>query len=167
MKLRRNNIGKASIARALLASFCILAFLFTSQNVVAQGSASDSARSYCVSMGYLYKTSPGINGGQGVCEFPDKSWCDAEAYRSGKCERILSPRIYPEYAYGSDGRYVASADQLCRGSGGRLQSVHTPYGDVTLCVFPNGGTCDLQSLARGACGIDPWRVYARSWLDAP
>jgi len=155
------------MARALLASLCIMAFLFASPHVMGQGSAPDSARSYCVSMGNLYKTSPGINGGQGVCEFPDRSWCDAQAYYKGTCDRVLSPHIYPDYVYGSDGRYVASTTQLCQGSGGRLRSVHTPYGDVTLCVFPNGGTCDLQSLARGTCGIDYWRVYARSWLDAP
>ncbi len=165
MNLNRKKICKTSITGALLVSLCILAFMFTISQVAAQ--ETDPARSYCVSMGYLYKTSPGINGGQPICEFPDKSWCDAQAFYNGNCERHLSPRIYPEYAYSSDGRYVASAEQLCRNSGGRLQSVYTPYGDVTMCVFPNGATCDLQSLARGNCGGDYWRVYARSWLDAP
>ena len=168
MKFQKNKIGNISRAGALLAGLCIMAFLIVSlMPVLAQSSDSDPARSYCVKMGYLYKTSPGTNGGQGICEFPDKAWCDAQAYYSGTCNRVLSPHIYPAYVYGSDGRYVAPAAQLCLGRGGNLQSVHTPYGDVTMCVFPDGGTCDLQSLARGTCGTDYWSVYARSWLDAP
>jgi len=40
-------------------------------------SASGSDRTYCVSMGYLYRTYPRVNGGQPICQFSDYSWCDA------------------------------------------------------------------------------------------
>jgi len=160
--------SRAGKSRALLALLCALALLGLILPAVAQDSSSDSARTYCVKMGYLYRASPGINSGQGVCEFPDKTWCDAQAYYQGTCSRVLSPNIYPAYVYGTSGQPISSGEALCQSSGGSLRSVHTPYGDVTLCVFPNGRTCDIRSLVSGSCnGVDSWTVYARSWLDAP
>ncbi len=126
-------------------------------------SDADSARNYCVQMGYLYRSSPSTNDGQGVCEFPDKTWCDCQAYYQGQC----SPRLSPNLMMGTGGISAPTASTLCQNSGGRLESVHTPYGDVTLCVFPNGRTCDIQSLYNGMCGGDDWLRYTRSWLDGP
>ena len=132
------------------------------------GFVADAARAYCVKMGYLYKSGTSQNGGQGMCQFPDSSWCDSQSYYKGGCGPGISPNIYPNYAYGSSYPGTVSAGGLCSRSGGSLRSVHTPYGDVTLCAFPNGSTCDLQSLASGNCGgVDYWTVYARSWLNAP
>jgi putative hemolysin len=142
----------------------ILAFLAVGLPLVtADSPAEDAAHSYCVQMGYLYRSSPGLNGGQGVCEFPDKTWCDAQAYYSGQCGPSLSPNFMPI----PDSTWSTSASVLCSNAGGWLESVHTPYGDVTLCAFPNGRTCDIQSLYNGMCGGDGWFRYARSWLDAP
>jgi len=167
MKLKKNQIGNIIRAGALRIGLCIFALLIMSQiPVLAQSSDLDPAHSYCVKMGYLYRTSPGINGGQPICEFPNKAWCDAQAYYQGTCSPVLSPNIFPAYVYGPYDQY-ASPTQLCMGRGGYLQNVHTPYGDVTVCVFPNGEKCALQSLADGACGIDYWSAYARAWLDAP
>lgn len=167
MKLQENKIRSISSAGAWPVGLCIVALLIMSQiPVLAQGTDSDPMRSYCVSMGYLYRTSPGINGGQPICEFPDKAWCDAAAYYRGTCSRVLSPNIVPAYVYGPTDQY-ATPTRICLSRGGYLQNVHTPYGDVNICVFPNGEKCDLQSLARGACGVDYWTVYARNWLDAP
>lgn len=131
--------------------------------VGASSPAEDAAHSYCVQMGYLYRSSPGLNGGQGVCEFPDKTWCDAQAYYMGQC----GPRLSPNFMTVPDSTWSASAFTLCRNAGGRLESVHTPYGDVTLCVFPDGRTCDIHSLSTGMCGGDSWFRYAQSWLNAP
>ena len=51
----------------ILSGLCILAFLsLVALTAMAQDSA-DQARSYCVKSGYLYSTSPGINGDQGMC----------------------------------------------------------------------------------------------------
>ena len=151
----------------ILSGICILAFLSSGMlTVVAQDSA-DQARSYCVKSGYLYSTSPGINGGQGMCTFPDKSWCDSLAFFQGDCSRSLKPNILPGYASEPKSMYPQSAATICRSSGGILRSVHTPYGDITVCAFPDGSTCDLLSLTEGRCGRDSWQVYARSWLDAP
>jgi len=151
----------------ILSGICILAFLSSGVlTVVAQDSA-DQARSYCVSSGYLYSTSPGINDGQGMCTFPDKSWCDSQAFFQGDCSRSLNPNILPSYVSQSEGMYPQSDATICRSSGGILRSVHTPYGDITMCAFPDGRTCDMKSLTEGRCGGDNWLVYARSWLDAP
>jgi len=125
------------------------------------------ARSYCVRSGYLYSTSQGINGGQGICKFPDNSWCDAQAFFQGDCSRGLTPSIFPSYVSGSDGMWTETAAKICRNNGGSLRSIHTPYGDITVCAFPDGRDCDLKSLAEGRCGGDSWMLYARSWLDAP
>jgi putative hemolysin len=151
----------------ILLSLCMLAFLFFGMHAgIAQDSA-DQARSYCVKSGYLYSSSPGVNGGQGMCVFPDKSWCDSQSFFRGTCSRSLRPNILPGYVSESEGMWTQSAATACRGSGGSLRSVHTPYGDITICAFPDGRTCDLKSLAEGRCGGDRWLVYARSWLDAP
>jgi putative hemolysin len=142
----------------------ILAFLAVGLPMAAADSVGeDAAHSYCVQMGYLYRSSPGLNGGQGVCEFPDKTWCDAQAYYMGQCGPSLSPNFMP---YSESTRSI-SASALCSNAGGRLESVHTPYGDVILCVFPDGRTCDIQSLSNGMCGGDGWFRYAQSWLNAP
>jgi putative hemolysin len=151
----------------ILSGLCILAFLsLVALTAMAQDSA-DQARSYCVKSGYLYSTSPGTNDGQGMCTFPDKSWCDSRAFFQGACSRSLTPNILPGYVSESESTYTQSAATICRSSGGILRSVHTPYGDITMCAFPDGRTCDLKSLAEGRCGGDSWLVYARSWLDAP
>ena len=155
------------VFKNILSGLCILAFLsLVALTAMAQDSA-DQARSYCVKSGYLYSTSPGTNGGQGMCTFPDKSWCDSQAFFQGACSRSLRPNILPSYVSDSEGLWTQSAATICRSSGGSLRSVHTPYGDITMCAFPDGRTCDLKSLAEGRCGGDRWLVYARSWLDAP
>lgn len=142
----------------------ILAFLAVGLPLVAADSpTADPAHSYCVQMGYLYRSTPSLNNGQGVCEFQDKTWCDAQAYYMGQCGPSLSPNFMPN----PDSIWSTSASALCSNAGGRLESVHTPYGDVTLCVFPNGRTCDIQSLSNGMCGGDNWFRYAQSWLNAP
>jgi len=171
MRLRNNQTASAGRYWKMLAAFSLLAILALSLScAVAQDSSADAARAHCVKMGYLYKSGTSQNGGQGMCQFPDNSWCDAQAYYQGQCGPSVSPNIYPYYSYDYGYTYpsVTSAEGLCSRSGGSLRNVHTPYGDVTLCVFPNGSSCDLQSLSSGTCGgVDYWTVYARSWLNAP
>ncbi|MCX6678074.1 MAG: DUF333 domain-containing protein [Methanothrix sp.] len=154
-------------AKNILSGLCILAFLSSGLLTAMAQDSADQARSYCVRSGYLYSTSPGINDGQGICMFPDKSWCDVQAFFQGDCSRSLSPNILPSYVSQSESMWSESAETICRSSGGSLRSVHTPYGDITVCAFPDGRTCDLLSLAVGRCGGDNWLTYARSWLDAP
>lgn len=168
MRLSNNWLANAGKCKGILAALCLLAILALNLSAAAQDSSADAARSHCVRMGYLYKSDTPQNGGQAVCQFPDGSWCDAQSYYKGGCGPGISPAIYPSYAYDSTNPVAVSAEMLCSRSGGRLRSVHTPYGDVTLCAYPNGSTCDLQSLATGTCGgADYWTVYARSWLNAP
>ena len=91
----------------ILSGICILAFLSSGMlTAVAQDSA-DQARSYCVRSGYLYSTSPGINDDQGMCMFPDKSWCDSQAFFQGDCSRSLTPNILPGYVSESESMYTA------------------------------------------------------------
>lgn len=161
------GMKKMKFAKNILSGLCILAFLSYGMLAAMAQDSADQARSYCVNSGYLYSTSPGTNDGQGMCVFPDKSWCDSQAFFQGDCSRSLNPNILPGYVSESENMYTQSAATICRSSGGVLRSVHTPYGDITMCAFPDGRTCDLKSLAEGRCGGDSWQVYARSWLDAP
>jgi putative hemolysin len=161
------GIKKMKLARNILSGLCILAFLSSDMLTAMAQDSADQARSYCVKSGYLYSTSPGTNGGQGMCVFPDKSWCDCQAFFQGDCRRNLKPNILPGYVSESGSTWTQSAASICMSSGGSLRSVHTPYGDITVCAFPDGRTCDLNSLAEGRCGGDRWLAYARSWLDAP
>jgi len=151
----------------ILSGIFILAFLSSGMLAALAQDTADQARSYCVKSGYLYSTSPGINGDKGMCTFPDKSWCDSQAFFQGDCIRSLNPNILPSYVSQSEGMYPQSDATICRSSGGILRSVHTPYGDITMCAFSDGSTCDLLSLTEGRCGRDNWQAYARSWLDAP
>jgi putative hemolysin len=154
-------------AKNILSGLCILTFLSSGMLAALAQDSDNQARSYCVKSGYLYSTSPGINGGLGMCVFPDKSWCDVQSFFQGSCSRSFSPNILPGYATGSESMWTQSADSICRSSGGSLRSVHTPYGDITVCAFPDGRSCDMNSIVEGRCGRDSWQVYARSWLDAP
>lgn len=151
----------------ILLGFCILVFLSSGMLAAMAEDSADQARSYCVKSGYLYSSTPGVNDGQGMCVFPDKSWCDSQAFFQGTCSHSLKPNILPAYVSEPEAMWTQSAESICRGSGGSLRSVHTPYGDITMCVFADGRTCDLKSLAEGRCGGDMWLAYARSWLDAP
>ncbi len=151
----------------ILFCLCMLAFLSSSMLAGNAQDSADQARSYCVKSGYLYSSSPGVNGGQGMCVFPDKSWCDSQAFFQGTCSPQLKTNILPVYVSEPEAMWTQSAESICRNRGGSLRSVHTPYGDITICAFSDGSTCDLKSLAEGRCGGDLWLAYARSWLDAP
>lgn len=153
--------------KGILLGLTVLAFLSSGFLAALAEDSADQARSYCVRSGYLYRSSPAVNNGQGICVFPDNSWCDTQAFFQGTCSYNLKPNILPAYASEPEAMWTQSAESICRGSGGYLKSVHTPYGDITICAFSDGRTCDLKSLAEGRCGGDMWLLYARSWLDAP
>jgi hypothetical protein len=67
-----------------LVCYCVSSKLGLSGSNVPS-SATGSDRTYCVGMGYLYRTTPGVNGGLPICQFSDYSWCDANAFPTGKC----------------------------------------------------------------------------------
>jgi len=50
----------------------------------------------------------------------------------------------PGYVSDSESMYTQSAATICRNSGGIIRSVHTPYGDITMCAFPDGRTEHAQ-----------------------
>ena len=136
------NIGKSWFKLAWL---CVVVLLsICSLNVVGQvvdTSAPDSA--FCVSTGNLYTTTPGINNGKPVCQFANNAWCDAHAFFTGNCTGNTSPY----YAYAPlSALDLADATKTCNSQGGQVQNVHTTYGDVNLCVFPDGASVDLRSL---------------------
>lgn len=154
-------------------------------------------RAHCVSSGYLYTTSPARNNGKPVCQFPDGIWCDAHAYFTGNCSGVgaTSPYNPTFYNSGQGALDLASGTKECQRLGGGVQNVHTAYGDVNLCVFPDGSTMDLRALANGAYGYmgtypygtypsttypsgtypyyyygpyrDNWYYWAYSWLNSP
>jgi putative hemolysin len=207
--------------KCLFAVLCISVFLGAGMLAVAaqvlDTSGPDSA--YCVDSGYLYTTHPGVNGGRGICQFPDGTWCDAHAFFVGNC--TPNPDIYAAPGIVTPGGYIvpssnynpyyynpyyannpyfyndsqaaldiADATKTCQSMGGGVSSVHTPYGDVRLCVFPDGSSIDLSQLYSGVYGgtVNPviyangatspivyvngvpgdfWYYYAYSWLNAP
>jgi putative hemolysin len=152
---------------SMFAALCIGILLAASLTVSGADLATpDPDRAYCVKMGYLYRETPGLNDGRGICEFPDSTWCDCQAFHEGKCSANpyshFSPNFYNE---GQSGQHTAAVN-LCQSSGGSVRNVHTPYGDVDVCIFPNGRTVDLWALYGKATG-DDWLYYAHSWLSAP
>jgi putative hemolysin len=65
---------------------------------------------------------------------------------------------------------IASATKTCQKYGGAVQRVHTSYGDVNMCVFPDGSYVNLMGLYNNVYGGFPgdnWYYYAYSWLNAP
>jgi putative hemolysin len=153
----------------------------SSSSAATATSSSGSDRTYCVSMGYLYRTSPGINGGQPICQFSDYSWCDASDFATGKCSANIGANgfynpygnYYPyfyEYPY-YNGYYYSGLTpgesiDACTSAGGTISSVHTPYGDVDVCKLPNGDIIDLYGMYSGILG-DNWYYHAYNWLNAP
>jgi putative hemolysin len=150
-------------------------------SAVPASSTTSSARTYCVSMGYLYRTTPGANGNQPICQFSDYNWCDASAFANGKCGTgVSSNGFYNQYGnyypyfydnpyytgYSYPGQTPGQAIDACTGSGGNVTSVHTPYGDVDVCKFPNGNIMDLYGMYNGIQG-DNWYSYAYNFLNAP
>ena len=153
----------------------------TSGSAAPVSSSSGSDRTYCVSMGYLYRTTPGVNGGQPICQFSDYSWCDANAFSTGKCGASVGTNgfynpygnyypyfyDYPNYnGYSYPGVTPGGSIDACTSRGGVVSSVHTPYGDVDVCKFPNGNTMDLYGMYNGIQG-DNWYYYAYNYLNAP
>lgn len=109
---------------------------------VSNPSTTSSDRSYCVGLGYLYKTSPSLNGGMGICQFPDGTWCDAHELFEGNCgpAPLFLNRLY----------------------GGSTYYVHTVYGDVPVRVLPDGRVIESDY-----GGVDGWSYNAYAWLHAP
>ncbi len=137
------NIGKswfklAWLSVAVLLSICSL-------NVMAQVlNTSGPDEAYCVSTGNLYATTPGLNNGKPICQFADNAWCDAHAFFTGNCTGSTSSYYANAPLSALD---LADATKTCNARGGQVQDVHTPYGDVSLCVFPDGSSVDLRSLS--------------------
>jgi putative hemolysin len=167
MKSMRNNWD----AKYFLAALCFVAVLATASTAAGQSPQANASadKSYCVGMGYLYRTDLGINNGQGFCQF-DGTWCDAHAFATGKCGASTSgffnpygnyyPYYNPYYLYGPNyGGSIAS----CSSYGGRMETIHTPYGDFDRCVLPNGGTVDLYGLSES----EAWYREAYSFLNSP
>jgi len=154
--------SSASPASLLLAGMLLLVLLLASLSVAADASP---AQSYCVKMGYLYRALPLADGAEERCVFPDGTYCEANAFFSGSCTRTPFPSPYP-YVYSGNADWVPQARSMCLNSGGSLREVHTPYGDVVMCAFPDGSVCDIRSLLSGMCGND-WLSYAYGWLNAP
>lgn len=154
------------IGGVLFVGLCTLAFLIAcTMNCVGQGesnaqtesSESQAAHDYCVQMGNLYKTSPTLNNGQPVCEFPSGAWCDANAFYTGQCTASYNP-------YGLPNPYAAYY-------GSPSESVHTPYGDVPANV-PYGGYIYVTPDYYGGwseTGAEQaaWMFGAISFLNAP
>lgn len=157
------------------------------QSSAAYGSAapasstSSSDRTYCVSMGFLYRTNPGVNNNQPICQISDISWCDANAFATGKCGATTSTNgfynpygiYYPYYydypyysGYSYPGQTPGQSIDACTSAGGNVSTVHTPYGDVDVCKFPNGNIMDLYGMYDGLLG-DNWYYYAYNYLNSP
>ncbi len=96
----------------------------------------------------------------------------------------INPYYYNNPAYANvtqSALDIADETKTCQSIGGRVQSVHTTYGDVNLCIFPDGSSISLPELASGVYagapgpvvtinGVpvdDNWYYYAYSWLNAP
>jgi hypothetical protein len=136
-------------------------------------STSSSDRAYCVGLGYLYRSAPGINNGQGFCQFGGNSWCDAHTFATGSCSPSsygfsnpygnYYPYYYSAYPYGQN--YGGSINS-CQDYGGSMQSIHTPYGDVNECVYPNGSPMNSYGPYDGYLG-DNWYYYAYNYLNSP
>ncbi len=160
------------IEESSLVWLCLMIF-FAAYILQSNGQSSDE--NYCVSSGYLYRAVPGINDGQGICQFTDNTWCDAQAFATGQCKvnyyGFSNPYglYYPySYFYGVPYAELTPGDAIdsCTNNGGKVESLHTPYGDVDVCSFPDGRIVDLYGHYNGVLG-DYWPYYAYSWLNTP
>ncbi len=124
-------------------------FLLSTCSLNVMGQVVDTSgpdRAYCVGTGSLYVTTPGVNSGKPVCQFSNSSWCDAHAFFTGNCTG--SPSYANSYSTPLSALDLADATKTCQKYAGHVENVHTPYGDVNLCLFPDGSSVDLRSLNR-------------------
>lgn len=125
-------------------------------------------------------------------QYPDGSWCDAHTYFTGDCAPSANATPASSAYFNASNPYtyvnpymynnpqgaldIADATKTCQSYGGVVQRVHTAYGDVNMCVFPDGSYVDLMGLYNSVYGgfggyggfaVDNWYYYAYSWLNAP
>ena len=155
------------IRGVLLVGLCTLIFIMAgTMNGVGEGlsymsynesSETQAAHDYCVQMGYTYKSTPTLNNGQPICEFPSGSWCDADEYYTGQCTTSYNP-------YGLPNPYAAYYGYP------QNVSIHTPYGDVPANA-PYGGeiyvTEPYYPVSETGAEQAAWAYGAMSFLNAP
>ena len=101
------------ISAFLFAGLCITIFLATSLSI-ATGQALDTSgpdRAHCVRMGDLYATSPAVNNGKGICQFPDNSWCDGHEFFIGSCSATTFWAYNPYSTAMLKARWISPAHQ--------------------------------------------------------
>ncbi len=130
-----------------------IAILLSTGSLIAMGQNTDTSvpdRAYCVGTGNLYTTNPGLNNDKAICQFADNSWCDAHEFFIGNCTGATTSPYY--YSTPMSALDIADVTKACQVRGGQVQNVHTVYGDVNLCVFPDGSSIDLRSLSSTVYG---------------
>ncbi len=140
-----NNQKRKFLIWGLCTMAILAAGLLAADGQGINTSGPDSA--YCTSNGYLYTTIPGVNNGKAVCQFADRSWCDAHSYFTGnRTPNASVVNAYNPYAFNTPqgALEIADASKMCQNYGGGVQTVHTSYGDVSMCVFPDGSMVDLK-----------------------
>ncbi|MDD1751700.1 MAG: hypothetical protein LUQ38_01245 [Methanotrichaceae archaeon] len=177
----KHNMGKIGI---FLIGLCIVTSLINSVQAVDVVKASDKENlglsssgpdcAYCTSSGYFCMNKPGINSGKPICQFPNGDWCDAHAYFIENCSSPSTPlNPYGFYNNPQGALDIADATKTCNKYGGQVESMHTPYGDSNICIFPNGQAIDLPglnsltSLQRRVQEDVIWRMEAYNFLNAP
>jgi len=166
----------------LIVGLCIGFFLVNSVQAVdvvtaAKGmnlGSSGPDCAHCVNNGYVCTKLPEVNDNEPICQFPDGSYCDAHQYFIEACsspEVPLNP--FGFYNNPQGGLDLADATKTCNKYGGAVTTMHTPYGDANICVFPNGQSIDLPGLNRLTSLGRPqqeqaiWYMEAYNFLNGP
>jgi putative hemolysin len=125
---------------------------------------ANPASTFCIeSKGTLeeYTTPEGVSN---YCVLPSGQKCDEWAFYRGECNlnqdtsRMMNPALMNQVKDTTtdtmpvkDIGMANPASTFCIESGGTLEIVETPEGQIGNCTLPNGTVCEEWALFRGEC----------------
>lgn len=165
--MRLDTIKSARI-RAVFLAAALLTCIGSAYADDAALSQEELEHRYCVQQGFLYKTVDGPSGKIAQCVLSNGYVCSAHDFYTGSCRPGSMQVRYIDdmsrWGYPSDTVVVdESGYNSCMRAGGRIETMHTIYGDILICVHPDGNYYTLGY----PTSQDRWRIMAENWLNAP
>jgi putative hemolysin len=122
--------------------------------------------SYCKAKGGEYVRTPGTGNAGAICVINGYS-CNAIDFMRGKCQ----PSDYVWARNRWDPDTMPSYVTECERRGGAITTIHSPRGNIVVCMYPDGRYYEIGQSTTGGDWLsmsdddgDPWRRSANRWL---
>lgn len=113
---------------------------------------ANPASTNCIEKGGKLEIVKGDGGEYGVCTFPDGSKCEEWAFFRGECQ-IGQTKDMPKVSAATPPPITTPAKSAatCEQLGGTTSTIKGPDREVTMCILPDGTTCEAGAVASGQC----------------